>query len=520
MPNEIHAPPPPPPTEVRTPRSSRSSRWAVYAAVAALAVLAVRALVVPLFVWDMLRYPFDYFFNEGDTLFYTLRLIRGEPVYSNSSGYPLLGNIYPPVYLWITSFCSKLAAPSLASDRAFAVIPLLLTMIFAGLFLKRAKAALPVTLGATLLIPCCYSMSHYLVMPRCDSWMACFCVMSFYFLSALEPSPRDLALGALFAALAVFTKQTALFGLALVQLTLIVKAPRKGFMALAFTALFCALLLTVSLWQFGPIMIEAITSLTVRRQFDASRFMPYYMRTLTSLGVVAALAYGRASIHTTRWRWDFVDSYVIGHSIQTGFMLFVQSSSNYFLAVFPGMVIAAALCADAWLKAAAAPKPAAAAALPKAVLAIFAAIGLQLWLQLPFEATVTPPGKDALAEALYARAFLTEVDEPVYAEHFWGSVAGRPGTDLYFAETTHTANLPPGRFSEEQLAAPFKQRKFARVMLFADKVGNSFHSRALLETVLQNYQVVREGSLKVCFGDAERVPVIFLERKTGNAGNE
>jgi hypothetical protein len=363
-------------------------------------------------------------------------------------------------------------------------------------------------------------MSHYLVMPRCDSWMACFCVMSCYFLSASELSLRTMALGALFAALAVFTKQTALFGLALVQLTLIVKAPRKGFTALAFTALFCALLLAVSLWQFGPIMIEAITSLTVRRQFDASRFMPFYMRTLTSLGVVAALAYGRVIVHIARRRWDLVDAYVIGHSIQTGFMLFVQSSSNYFLAVFPGMVIAAALCADSWLKTAADTKPEAAAELPKAVLAILAAIGLQLWLQLPFETTVTPPDKNGLAEALYARKFLTEVDEPVYAEHFWGSVADRPGTDLYFAETTHTANLPPGRLSEEQLAAPFKERKFARVMLFAGVIGNSFHSRAELETVIENYRVVREGMLKVCFGDAARVPVIFLERKPENAGTE
>ena len=81
--------------EVPAPRAF--PRWTLFAAIAVIGVLLARALVVPLFVRDLLHYPIDYFFGEGDALVYTWRVIRGEPVYTNSSAFPMLGNIYPPV---------------------------------------------------------------------------------------------------------------------------------------------------------------------------------------------------------------------------------------------------------------------------------------------------------------------------------------------------------------------------------------------------------------------------------------
>jgi hypothetical protein len=487
------------------------ARWTVYLAAAVLAVLVVRALVVPLFVWDMLHYPFDYFFNEGDTLFYTLRLMHGQAVYSNSTSLPLLGNIYPPVFLWISAFFGYLVPPSLASDRAFALVPLGITMTFCALFLKRAKVSPMIVSSAVLLIPCCYSMSHFLIMPRCDSWMTAFCIGSLYFLSAPDATRRDLILGGLCSALALFTKQTALFGVFAVHATLLIKQPRKGLAAGIASAVFCVLLLGISLWEFGPVMLEALT-MTSGRTFDAGRIVPYYIPTLCALGPIAALALLRARVDLSNRRWDLLDSYVIGHGLQSGLMLFVQSSSNYFLDVFPGLIAASALLVDAWLKHYASEHSASHRKFSSAALVAALLVAAQLWLQRPFENTVTPPDAIEQSQAWLAKTFLTELDEPAYSEHLWGVIADREPTHLYFSESTHAACLKPGHLPAGTLEAPFRERKFGRVMLF---VGNAFHTKEVLDAITSNYQLAdeRKHFLKICFGDAGDLQVQFYVRK-------
>ena len=499
------------PNPPASPQPAAAVRWTVLLGAAVLAALAVRALVVPLFVREMLSYPLDYFFNEGDTLFYTLRLMHGQPVYSNSSSLPLLGNIYPPVFLWICAAFGSIVPPTLASGRAFALVPLVLTMTFCGLYLRRAKAGGAIVAGAVLLIPCCYSMSSFLIMPRCDAWMVAFCMGSLYFLAAPQATRRDLILGGIFSALALFTKQTALFGVFAVHATLLFQQPRKGLVAGLSAALACALLLAVSLWEFGPVMIDALT-MTSGRTFDATRFMRYYLPVLFALGPVAALALLRARTNVANRRWDLLDSYVIGHGLQSGLMLFVQSSSNYFLDVFPGLVVAAALLADAWLKHYAAERAAAPTKYSIAAVVVALLVAAQLWVQLPFENTVIPPNSFEQAQAWIARKFLTESDQPVYSEHLWGVVADRPATNLYFSESTHAATLKPGRLPAGTLEAPFRERKFGRLMLF---VGNAFHTPEVFEAITANYERVdqQEHFLKICFGDADDLQVQFYVRK-------
>ena len=493
-------------------------QWTLVLAVALLIGLALRAVILPLFVHDLLGYPVDYFFGEGDALVYTWRVIRGEAVYTNSSAYPMMGNIYPPVYLWISAFFAKFAAPTLASARAFATIPLGLTMATVGLFLKRARVWPALIAAGVLLIPCCYSMSHYLIVPRCDNWMAFFALASFYFLSSPELNRRDLILGGAFAALALFTKQTALPGLALIQLTLLIQQPRKGLIALASSAVCCAILLAVALAQFGQPMIEALTSLTSRRSLRLDQFWWGYLPALKSLCVIAAVAYGRAAWHVvSRWLpsaapnserkpWDLLDAYIVGHSIQTAFMLFMYSSSNYFLPVFPGMVIATVLLTDAWLKR---EFRGPSQRITRSVAVVCALLVLQLYVQIPFENNVTRPDADDVKQMQVAFDFMTGA-QPVYAERCWGAIAERADADAYFVEPTHIFVLPPGRLAPETLEAPFKEKKFARVMLFK---GSAYHSERLLNTIAENYTLAAKGYLKMCFGDVGYVEVLYFVRK-------
>jgi hypothetical protein len=480
-------------------------RWQVLVAAAILAILAVRALVVPLFAIKMIDYPIDFFIGEGDDLVYTIRLVRGESMYSNSSALPIMGNVYPPVFPWLASLLGRIVPPTLASMRVFAFIPLIGTMLLTALYLRGKKVRNAVVAAAVLLVPCCYSMSHFLIMSRCDSWAVLFCLGSLYFLDRENDSPRRWILGGLCSSLALFTKQTALFGLVLVHLTLLLKRRRAGAFASAAAAAGCFLLLGLSLWRFGPVFIEAITSLTARREFYAGRYV-LLVQPLLALGVLVACAATRMGIHLGRRQWDLLDSFVAGHAVQTLLVFYLFSGTNYFLPFFAGVVLSSARLIDEWLNA----RLAAGRTSQAPVLGLCSALVVaQLCLQMPCENTLTPPDEAGMSEAHYAAQFLTGTNEPVYTERFWGCVAARESTDQYFVEPTHLRTLAPGRIMLSTLTARFEQKVFHRLMFY----GHTFHPDGFLDVVLKEYRIVRKGFVPVCFDEAQSIPVYYLERK-------
>ena len=125
-----------------------------------------------------------------------------------------------------------------------------------------------------------------------------------------------------------------------------------------------------------------------------------------------------------------------------------------------------------------------------------ALVALQLALQLPFSRNFESPSEEDLAEARIAAEFLTSTSEPVYAERFWGAVAERPATGEYFVEPVHIRMLSDNHFKPVVLAGPFRERRFARVLLWE----NNNHYLGFIEMVMKYYRIVRIGQVKVCFG--------------------
>ena len=165
--------------------------------------------------------------------------------------------------------------------------------------------------AAVLFVPCGYSVAQFLVYPRCDAWLALFALASLYFLMSPELSVKSIVWGALFAALALFTKQTALFGICAVTLHLLIARRRKGAWTAAATVGFCLGFLALSYWRFGPAMLESMFSLTVRRQFLLSRFAALIVPEMVNLSVLLGIAVMRMAYHAFTRTWDLLDSYLL-----------------------------------------------------------------------------------------------------------------------------------------------------------------------------------------------------------------
>jgi len=472
-----------------------------------LAVLAFRALVVPAFVLNLMPYPVDYFYGEGDELFHINRLLRGLNIYNDSTQYPFSGNIYPPVFFWIAGGISHFFGATLATLRALMLIPLAGVMFFIGLFLRREKAPAALITAAVLLAPVTYGLSEYLIMPRVDGWMALFALGSFYFFAAQELKTRDIVCGGVLAALALFTKQTAIFGLAAVNLHLLLARPRKGLAAGACAALACGLLLGVSLWQFGPQMLDSLSSLTARRTWIGGRFNTLLVPSIAYLSILGGIASARLAVHAATRRWELLDTYIVGHCLPGALIMFDGGGINYLLPLLPGLCLAAALSlrdlAAIWPR--------------QAVTAAVALAGFHVLLQSPCEEPLTMPDAEHLQEACWAAAFLSDTEAPVFAERLWGAIAGKEQTQHYFVEPVHLSQLPPGRLDRQVLLAPFLARRFARVIVFRP----SYLPRDVRKALQDNYEVRRRGKLMLCFRFQEEAEIVYLvPRKDAPQGTD
>ncbi|HEY3324515.1 MAG TPA: hypothetical protein VGP72_28950 [Planctomycetota bacterium] len=474
---------------------------------AVLVVLAIRAAAVPLFTFSIADYPLDYVIAEGDQLVYLHRLLHGETIYSDSTGFPLIGNVYPPVFPTIMWLAGHVFPPTLAMLRLLSLVPLFGSMLLIGLFLKRAGAPKALIAAGVLLLPCCYSSAQFLTYVRCDGWMAMFALASLYCLTELpeatsRASTGRIVLGALFAALALFTKQTALIGVAAVLLHLVISRWRQGLLAIAATGIFCGAFLGLSLWRFGPVMLDAMFFLTVRRTFEAERFGALLMPEVTALAVVIVVSAVRMVTHIVKRKWDMLDTYIVAHSAVIGLVLYDCSGTNYFLPAYLGFVLATVLSVHDLLQA---------SWRRERVLAGAAAmLALQLFLQHPYSKVFEGPTKDEWAEARRAAEFLQAAAGPVYCERFWAPVADRPSTLRYFVEPTHMRTLPPDRLPLLKFTEPFREKKFERMLIYYPQ---SFHYDGFCYLVTQFYRVERVAKLRVCFGQPWNAEVAYLVRK-------
>jgi hypothetical protein len=473
-------------------------RWSSIALIGLLVVLGFRAISAPVFVINTLSYPVDYYIGEGDGLFYVHQLLQGGGIYGDSTALPLYGNVYPPAYPCLMWAVGKVITPTLASLRVMALIPLVGVIAIVWLFLRRARVPWALVLAASLLVPCCYSIAQYLIYPRIDGWMAFFSLASLYFLTSQDLSGRQVILGALFAALALFTKQTAVFGICAVSAHLLITRRRKGVQVAAATVAICIAFLAISYLRFGPSLIQSMFSLTVRRDFQILRLHGVIAQT-AFLGVLFAIATLRMVVHIRVRTWDLLDSYLVGHGAMVGLIAFDGGASNYFLPCYLGLVLAAALTVNDLLQ-----MPSIGSHVPYAAGALTV---LQLLLQIPYD-NFQAPNSAELAEAYTAAEFLTSTQQPVYAERFWGAIADRSTTAQYFVEAPHIRMLSVdrGAAAMQALTEQFRERRFARVLLWE----HGHHWVGFYNMVLKYYHVVREGNVRVFFGTAYSAKIIYL----------
>ena len=484
-------------------------RWEQLVLAALLALLAIRALVVPVFVVSMRHYPIDYVISEGDQLVLLHQLLNGQPIYGGVREYPILGNIYPPVYPILMWAVAQVAPPTMATLRIFALVPLALSMLLLALFLGRAGAPKGIIAAAMLLVPCGYSVSQYLVYARCDGWMSLFAFASLYFFweaprkdGASPAMTRNLLLGSLCAALALFSKQTAIFGVVPVALHLLIAARRRGLLAAAATLGTCVALLGLFLLAFGMPMIDGMFFLTTRRTLRADRLEEVIVPYLGALSVLISITLCRMVIHLVHRKWDLLDTFILGHGVTTALIVFDGSGTNYLLPAYLGMNLAAALGARELCAEGGRPR--------ETLLAAAGLCALHLALQTPYASVFTVPEPAALQEARLAADFLRGTPEPAYAERSWTALADRAPSRAYFVEPVHLRQLPPGRLDLDALQEPFRNKRYARILMY---YPGGFHVDGIPQLVAENYRMVRTAKVRVCFGVTWDAGIAYFVRK-------
>lgn len=105
-------------------------------ALAAGAVAVLAAFSVAFGSWA--AFPYDLAPGEGNELYYTVRLIAGEPLYVKDDGFPYLYNVFPPGYYLVLAPLVALLGPQLAAGR---LVSLAASLAAAWLAARWARAA-------------------------------------------------------------------------------------------------------------------------------------------------------------------------------------------------------------------------------------------------------------------------------------------------------------------------------------------------------------------------------------------
>ncbi len=489
-------------------------------AIGVLLLLAARAAVVPLFIWDMLHYPIDYFFGEGDMLFYAQRVLHGKTIYTDSTSYPLIGNVYPPLYPWILSIVGRVVPLTLASARALQIVPLTGIMLIVVVWARREAVPLAVACAGALLVPCCYQFGEYILAPRPDSWMLLFLLAAFYFLSAFEPREdsaeltrgaaiRPLLLGALFSTLALYAKHSALAPLAALQLHLLIRRPRQGLMLIGATIGFCALLLALTLGMYGSVFFTSMLSPQAPRHLEIARLWGFLLPALKLIAVIGVVGLCGLIQSLGQRRWTLLHSFVLGSLPLAIVVLIDGGGPNHLLPLVAALLLAAVRAARDLLKITRF------ANAPAIGLAI--AVVLQLWLlhSASGQGSANPlaaPNEREFAEAAVVAQFLAQESEPVYAEREWGVVADRDCADRFFIEPIHLRFLKAGTLPEAAVLQPFREQVFSHVLLFELNFQPAF-IRKEIEKYYEPFRPHPHGYIKVCAGTAGDTPVLFLVRR-------
>lgn len=471
-------------------------RWLrVVVGIVLLAVL-IQASIPVLFIFELWEYPIDYRPDEGRQIVYAARLLEGESVYGDGRSLPLLNNVHGPVFPYLTAAVFALSGPTLQGLRGLGLFMFLAVLVSTVMGARRLGLLWPLALVAALLVAGCFNVSfHYNA--RADVAMTFFCVLGFFFLTQKDGRTVSLALGGACSALALFSKQTAIFGVVAVHLHLLISRPRHGLVAGASGIVSGLVLLGVFYSLQGYNMIDSLFFMSANRSFEWERLRSQLLPAAISLSPLLLVCLIRMYRNATQRKWTALDSYIVGHGLMAGLILFDGSGAGYLAPLLPGLSLAAA---EATQRFCVHEGPRVRGPLVGMVLVV-----IQLALHIPHRGVFHVPNESQWREADRIAGFLKGADGPVYTEMLWGAVAHTRDACRYYVEPTLFRSVSPERGSRVALESAIQERRFARIVLFE----YDFHYPGFTVFVLKHYRVVGLSRLAFFFGETR---MLMLER--------
>ncbi len=226
---------------------------------------------------SLLKYPYEWEPAEGSKILYAQRLIEGKPVYKSNRTFPMLGNCYPPVYTIAVAPFVAVGGPYLVWGRLVSVLAIL---IMCWLIYKIARETTgSVCLG--IIAICCFVfvpiISSWYSLARMDSLCAMFILICAYILFKYRDSAIAVIVSAVFAVLALYTKQTAMFTVGTVTLFLLFKKRfRDFFLFLSVATVLSILFFLVLQWITGGWFYKNVFGENVHRLFFARRYTAFF----------------------------------------------------------------------------------------------------------------------------------------------------------------------------------------------------------------------------------------------------
>jgi len=264
------------------------------------------------FSWKLFSYPYDWAEGEGLRIIYAQRFLNGEPIYGNNDLFPMLGNCYPPFYiLWIALAIEGLG-PQLLAGRIVAFLATLgVSILIAKALRKEVGGWIGPMVGAAsyLAYPTLVPLS---LVVSFDPLGVFLVVLAASILHSSRPNPTKLILAGISLVLAIYTKQTFIYGFLGLAAWLGVHRKWRDLALLSFVfvagsvLIFFLLQVTTDGWFLRNVVMN-----NVHRQFSLIRIVGFGLSLsaeaplLTILSLLGCFLY--RDIHSL-WRWLFLFS--------------------------------------------------------------------------------------------------------------------------------------------------------------------------------------------------------------------
>lgn len=227
---------------------------------------------------SLLTYPYDWEPGEGSKILYAQRLLQGKAIYKSNQTFPMLGNCYPPLYFIVTALVMLLTGPQLMAGRLVSIVAML-AMTYGVYRVARmlvGSRAYAIVAAAVFLFPA--PLASWYPLARIDGLCASLLFLATYisFMDRKE-GVRYACYAGLAAVAALFTKQTALFGVVMLGAYYCVNKRWKKSAAYCLTICSVGLLsfLLLQLWSDGWFFHNLFTE-NVHRVFFWKRYALFF----------------------------------------------------------------------------------------------------------------------------------------------------------------------------------------------------------------------------------------------------